>query len=139
MNDFINVRTEEDVQLGQGYPSGLQNRAFQVALEDQQDQSFLGDLPIQALPVREIQKQKQDGHTRVACCVFVCYSCKTERYQANRKSAFVGFSTLAPFSPCLPSGPAGPMGPCSKQETMTRLILHLESDSIHVEKNKEGR
>lgn len=52
INYFVDVRTEEDVQLGQGYPSGLQNRAFQVALEDQQGQSFLGDLPIQTLPVK---------------------------------------------------------------------------------------
>lgn len=123
MNDFVNVRTEEDLQLGQGYPSGLQNQAFQVALEDQQDRSFLGDLPIQALPVREIQKQKQDGHKSVVCHLCVCYSCKTERYQGNRKSAFVGFNTLAPFSPCLPSGPAGPMGPCSKQEKKTKINL----------------
>lgn len=123
MNDFMNLRRGEDVQLGQGYPSGLQNRAFQVTLEDQQDQSFLGDLPIRTLPFTKTQKQKQDAQRSVKCCLFVCYFCKTEGHQGNSKSAFVGFSTLAPFSPCLPSGPAGPMGPCLKQEKMTEINL----------------
>lgn len=49
--------------------------------------------------------------------------CTTEGHQGSIKSAFVGFSTLAPFSPCLPSGPAGPRGPCLKQEKMAQINL----------------
>ena len=41
------------LQLGQGYPWGLQNQACQVILEDQRDLSFLGDLPTQTLPFTE--------------------------------------------------------------------------------------
>lgn len=68
--------TKDYLQLGQGCPSGLQSQAFQVALEDQQDLSFLGDLPSQALPFTT--KQKQDAHKSVASCSFVgCYFCKS--------------------------------------------------------------
>lgn len=46
------------LQLHQGYPWALQNQAFQVILEGQQDLSFLVDLLDQTLPL----KQKQDWH-----------------------------------------------------------------------------
>lgn len=54
------------LQLGQGYPWDLQNQACQVILEDQQDPSFLGDLPSQALPFT----QKQEAHKPFDSCSF---------------------------------------------------------------------